>query len=501
MQFDPVLFGKYWLLRRVSVGGMAEVYQGALAGQFEVPRMVALKRMLPALAEDESFVRMFLDEAKITMRFQHPNIVPMYETGKCMGQYYIAMEYLPSRELRTYLDRVQRKKQKFSISQAAFIGYHICLGLDYAHRLKDEHGQALNIVHRDVSPQNVLIGYNGEIKVIDFGIAKAEQRQSKTQAGVIKGKFAYMPPEQLLGKPISHQADIYAVGVILYEMFTGVRPFVGKNDLETIDLVRQSKVVAPRKINPLISADLERLILKALHKDVKKRHQWASELATDLAPYMMRDGRPFDQLRLSQHMREAFPVELSEEQRRTNQFVDYLQKQANTNVQEDSVEYLRRKEDIAAAIASKGDSERTYVFESAEEFQRITGVAIEGLKTRPKRRMSDSEPTVPGEGAVDTVLDDPQTVPTVEQNHQLAIPQLPPSAQRPAGHMVPSGYMQNPLYHRDDPRYAVKLDQTEMAQLQKQGVQIEYWMPQRASRVAVLLLAIAALCATLIQMS
>jgi eukaryotic-like serine/threonine-protein kinase len=208
----PVKFGKYLLLERINVGGMAEVFKAKTFGVAGFERILAIKRILPNLVEDDEFIKMFIDEARIAVQLNHTNIVQIYELGKHGDHYYIAMEYLGSRDLRAILDRMRANGQLMQIPQAAYVCAKVCEGLDYAHKKRDQSGQPMNIIHRDVSPQNILIGFEGEVKVIDFGIAKAANRASKTQAGVLKGKFGYMSPEQVRGLPIDRRCDIFAVG-------------------------------------------------------------------------------------------------------------------------------------------------------------------------------------------------------------------------------------------------------------------------------------------------
>ncbi|MFZ9890012.1 MAG: serine/threonine protein kinase, partial [Myxococcota bacterium] len=203
----PVRFGKYVLLERVNVGGMAEVFKAKTFGVAGFERILAIKRILPSLVDDQEFIHMFIDEARIAVQLNHTNIAQIYELGKQGPHYYIAMEYLPSRDLRSILDRLRSAGQLMPIAQAAYITAKICEGLDYAHRRRDPAGAPMNIIHRDVSPQNILVTYEGDIKVIDFGIAKAANRASKTQAGVLKGKFGYMSPEQVRGLPIDRRSD------------------------------------------------------------------------------------------------------------------------------------------------------------------------------------------------------------------------------------------------------------------------------------------------------
>jgi eukaryotic-like serine/threonine-protein kinase len=213
---QPVPFGSYQLVERLAMGGMAEVY---LAKPDGAQRFVALKRILPNIAADDEFIAMFIDEAKIAGQLNHPNVAQIFDLGKINNSYFIAMEYVSGHDVRALWDRTRDAdggKTALPIGLACYIVKKICDGLDYAHRRRDSKGRPLGIIHRDVSPQNILVSYDGDLKIIDFGIAKAANRIVKTQTGILKGKFAYMAPEQARGEPTDHRADIFAIGVILY---------------------------------------------------------------------------------------------------------------------------------------------------------------------------------------------------------------------------------------------------------------------------------------------
>lgn len=321
MSSYPVQFGKYLLLDRINVGGMAEVFRAKTFGVEGFERILAIKRILPNLVDDADFVRMFIDEARIVVQLAHPNIAQIYELGKHGASYFIAMEYLPSRDLRTILDNLNAGGQLMPIQQAAFITSRVCDGLDYAHRRRDASGQPLNIVHRDVSPQNILITYEGVVKVIDFGIAKAANRASQTQAGVLKGKFGYMSPEQVSGQTIDRRSDIFAVGVLLYEMLTGERLFISENDYTTLDRVRKAVVPPPTKYNKKISPELEEIVLRALAREPEDRYQWASELADDLLPFLIEDRTVYNNKRLEQVMKETYAGEIAAERMAMEDFL------------------------------------------------------------------------------------------------------------------------------------------------------------------------------------
>lgn len=312
----PSLFGKYLLLERLNVGGMAEVFA---AKAFGGERVLAIKKILPTMAEDEEFIAMFIDEARISVQLTHPNIVHIHELGRHDDAYYIAMEYVSGKDLRALLERFHRRGELMPTAMAVFVATKICEGLDYAHRRRDGRGQELKIIHRDVSPQNILLSYEGEVKIIDFGIAKAANRSQKTQAGILKGKFGYMSPEQVRGLEIDHRSDIFAMGVIMYEMLTGEKLFVGESDFSTLEKVRNAEVASPREFNPEIPPGLEKVVLKALAREVADRYQWASDLQEDLVRFLAGDF-VYSTEHLAVFMKEAFAKEVASESEKMERY-------------------------------------------------------------------------------------------------------------------------------------------------------------------------------------
>ncbi len=316
----PTVFGKYLLLERVNVGGMAEVFIAKAFGVEGFERILAIKKILPTMAEDEEFITMFIDEARISVQLNHANIVHIHELGKHDGTYFIAMEYVSGRDLRTILERYRRRKEIMPTAMAVFVASKICEGLDYAHRKKDARGQDLGIIHRDVSPQNILCSYEGEVKIIDFGIAKAANRSQKTQAGILKGKFGYMSPEQVRGMPIDRRSDVFAVGVILYEMLTGEKLFVGESDFSTLEKVRNAEVPTPRQFNPNVPGGLEKVVLKSLAREPEDRYQWASDLQEDLMRFLLAGDAIYSAKHLSAFCKEAFAEDLLREEEKMQRF-------------------------------------------------------------------------------------------------------------------------------------------------------------------------------------
>ncbi|WP_141592621.1 serine/threonine-protein kinase [Myxococcus sp. AB056] len=319
---QPIPFGKYLLLDRINIGGMAEVWRGKQFGASGFERLVAIKRILPNIAEDDEFISMFIDEAKISVQLTHANVASIYELGNILGSYFISMEYIPGKDMRAIFDRCRKKGEPAPVPLVAFCVSKMCEGLDYAHRKKDGMGREMNIVHRDISPQNVLISYEGEVKVIDFGIAKAAGKATKTQAGILKGKFGYMSPEQIRGLPLDRRSDVFAIGVCLYEMLTGERLFVGDSDFSVLEKVRKAEVPSPSTYNRRIPETLERIVLKALAKDVDERYQYASELGDDLQRFLITSDTIFSRKDLAQYMKSTFAEDVEREKQRLLDYAD-----------------------------------------------------------------------------------------------------------------------------------------------------------------------------------
>jgi TonB family protein len=278
----PGRFGQYEIMEKIAVGGMAEVYKARMSGVDGFQKIVAIKKILPHMASSEDFLTMFADEAKLAAQLNHPNIIHIYDLGKVERSYYIAMEYVDGRDLRSILKSGAEHGLPLPPELALFIASKLAAALDYAHRRKDFDGHDLSLVHRDVSPQNVLISYEGDIKLCDFGIAKAATKSSQTQAGALKGKLQYMSPEQASGKSIDRRSDIFSLGSVLYEMLTGQKLFGGDSDLTVLDQVRSARVPPPSEKDPDIPKRVDNIVLRALARNPDERYQNASDIQRDL---------------------------------------------------------------------------------------------------------------------------------------------------------------------------------------------------------------------------
>ena len=243
---DPDHFGQYEILEKIASGGMADAFKARRSGVEGFQKIVAIKKILPHLADNEQFIAMFADEAKLAAQLSHPNIIHIFDLGKIeAGGYFIAMEHVDGRDLRGILQTAREVATPIPVPLAIYIASKIASALDYAHRRRDADGRELGIVHRDVSPQNILISYEGDIKLCDFGIAKAASKASTTQSGALKGKVQYMSPEQAWGRPIDRRSDLFSLGSVLFEMLTGEPLFRGDNDLNLLEKVRAAVAPAP----------------------------------------------------------------------------------------------------------------------------------------------------------------------------------------------------------------------------------------------------------------
>ena len=285
---DADVFGEYLLLDLIAMGGMAEVFQAKRKGVEGFEKIVAVKRILPHLSTNKGFVEMFIDEAKMVAGLSHPNIVQIFELGKIDDSYFIAMEFVDGMDLRTILTRVREKGIIPDVDLAALVASKLGSALEYAHRQCDAEGKPLRIVHRDVSPQNILISNEGEVKLVDFGIAKAAIKASHTDSGSLRGKLLYMSPEQAWGRAIDNRSDIFSLGVVLFEMLTGRTLFTGDSEMSILERVREARIIPPSTLNPAVPIELEAVVTRALRKDPEERYPDASEMLVHLDSYLRR---------------------------------------------------------------------------------------------------------------------------------------------------------------------------------------------------------------------
>ncbi len=274
-------FGKYQLLQKIAVGGMAELYRAKVTRDHGFEKRVAIKKILPHLSDEGNLVKAFIDEAKLAALLQHENIIQIYDFGSMHGEYFIAMEYLFGKDLRNLTHKLRKNGSALDLESTLYIISRICVGLDYSHKLRDLQGKPLNIIHRDINPQNIFLTYEGQVKIIDFGIAKAASHNSTTHEGLIKGKIAYMSPEQAMGQVIDHRSDIFSTGIILYELLAGQRMFEGET-MQIYSQVREAHYTALKKLRPDLPDKLYAVVDRALAKEPDDRYQTCSQMLADL---------------------------------------------------------------------------------------------------------------------------------------------------------------------------------------------------------------------------
>jgi serine/threonine protein kinase len=308
----PQPFGKYLLLERIGAGGMAEVFRTIATGPEGFQRSLVIKRILPHLSQDASFVRMFIDEAKLSGLLSHPNLVQIFEFGKVEESFFIAMEYVHGRTLSALQDKLGETGRLAPVAASVEIARQICVGLHYAHALHSNDGRPLGIVHRDISPSNLMLGFHGGVKILDFGIARVAEglRQSRTQVGSVKGKISYMAPEQIRLEEIDSRSDIFALGIVLHEMLTGRRLFRSNSDYGASRLVLELPIPLPSTQNPEVPAVLDSVVMRALDRNRDARYATAGDVARDLELVML-------EMRVSPHehtklLKELFASEVSQ---------------------------------------------------------------------------------------------------------------------------------------------------------------------------------------------
>ena len=281
---------RYRVIEKIDKGGMAEIYRGRATSLEGIEKEVAIKRVLPQLTQNEKFIAMFLDEARLSMHLNHANIVQVFDVGRADETYFIVMEYVDGFNLRRVFQRANETNTAVPVEIAAYIMMQVCAALDHAHSKNDDEGNPLHIVHRDVSPPNVLLSRSGEVKLTDFGLAKAVSQAELTDPGIVKGKFSYLSPEAAGGQDVDHRADIFSVGIILFELLANRTLFLGKTDAETVELVEKAEIPSISKLNSGVPREFELILNQTLARDPRDRFTSAQELGNRLAEWLFAEN-------------------------------------------------------------------------------------------------------------------------------------------------------------------------------------------------------------------
>lgn len=301
----PYHFGRYTLIEKIANGGTAEVYRAVFGGEEGFAKTMAVKRLLPAWGGSDEMRQMLIDEARALVNLQHQAIVQVFELGQCEGSPFLAMEYVDGIDSERLLTEIIRAATPLPLIHAAYIMMQVLLALEFAHRSTGPDGEPLKLVHRDISPSNILLSWNGEVKVTDFGIAKGMHRTQETQAGMLRGKYAYMAPEQARGFPIDARADIFACGIVFYEILTAKRLFDAKTDAMVLEKVRD--VIIPQKEVCALPPEIRAILVLSLAPDPERRYQCASEMLRDLRNFARSSGNAGSSLEFAEYLRERFP--------------------------------------------------------------------------------------------------------------------------------------------------------------------------------------------------
>ena len=383
-------FGRYLILDHLVDGGMATICRARFLGE-QADKIVAIKMVQPQYSKDESFKTMFMDEIKVTFGLIHPNIAQTYDYGVHNDQLYTAMEYVDGKNLKQYLDKLREKKFVFPVEISVYIISQACQGLQYAHTLTDKlTGKRANIIHRDISPHNLMLTYDGAVKIIDFGIAKAESNSESTQAGTIKGKLSYLAPEYLEGKDLDPRYDQFAVGITLWEMLCSRKLFKAKNDLAVLKLIQACKVPPPSSINPNVPKELDEIVLTALSRDREKRFKDMDQLNRALVKFLYSNYSDFNATDLSYFANELFKEDIEKDRRKLFEFgkID-LAPYLDELKREQSGEKITSDNAISSSRASSGDLEPTRKKARVLDF----GFEEESSAKPARKRLTRASPT------------------------------------------------------------------------------------------------------------
>ena len=386
----PPTLGRYELLKRIAGGGMGEVYLARQRGAARFEKLLVIKTLLPHLCEDEEFINMFQDEARISAQLIHPNICQTLEFDQADNTWFIAMEYLRGEDVRRVWKAAALKGLTIPVPLICRIISDAASGLDFAHALTDPNGQPYGIVHRDISPQNILVTFEGGVKIIDFGVAKAAGRLTQTRTGALKGKYSYMSPEQVSGQEIDQRTDIFALGIVLHELLTAMRLFKSDSDVSTIERVKKSPIPAPSELNPSLPKGLDPIVLKALDRDVSKRYQTAQEFRLAIEDWLVQERMSASSAHLAEFLKKVYRERLELEARHGPLLGEAAPQAVPIGAHRPSSSNLGRLEQQRAAPAAGG---MPFPFE-----------AVKGSKTdkeEPTRNERDKETPSKGTSKID----------------------------------------------------------------------------------------------------
>jgi serine/threonine protein kinase len=359
-------FGKYLMLEKLAMGGMAEIWLARTSGASGIGKFVAIKKILGQFSDNPEFIQMFKDEAAIAINLSHSNIVGMYEFGLENKQLFLVMDFVEGRNLRQLINKLKTTNQKFSTEQIVYMAKEIASGLDHAHRsLNATTGKPLNIIHRDMSPQNVMVSFEGEVKIVDFGIAKAESQGETTKTGTLKGKFGYMSPEQAEGQQTDLRTDVFSLGIVIWELLANERLFIANNELNTLKKIRDCQVPSLTKIDPNIHPELERIVMKALTRDRNLRYQTSAALHRDLNRFLNRQYPDFIPHEFSVFMKTLFAEDILSHRQK---LIEYSKINIDDKNMDGSANETAEKTEFSVRSTPPQDDKVSEIFSATETF-------------------------------------------------------------------------------------------------------------------------------------
>jgi serine/threonine protein kinase len=379
-------YGDYQLVKKLATGGMASIYLARQKGFEGFEKLLVVKRILPHLAENDEFIKMFLDEARIAARLNHPNIVQIFNLGALQDSYFIAMEYIHGDDMRRVWKRSDQLGKPIPIPLVCRIIMDAAAGLDYAHARTDSSGKPLGIVHRDISPQNILVSFEGGVKVVDFGIAKAADQATVTKSGVLKGKYSYMSPEQASGAKIDHKSDIFALGIVLYELLTATRLFKRPSDLKTLSAVTECDIAPPSAVNARIPKDLDPVVMKALTRSRDERYASAGAMHAAIEAWLVHNRLLSSSVHLAAFMKGLYADRLEREAQEGRVLVE-------------EVDPSRNPEDVAPPPPPKAVATRSSAPQKATPSARPESPAARGVSREddPEATRADRSSSLSGD--------------------------------------------------------------------------------------------------------
>ena len=421
---------RYEIIEKIDAGGMAEVWKARSTSLKGFEKLVAIKRVLPTLTENKRFLSMFLDEARLSLHLNHANIVQTFDIGQTENGYFIVMEWIDGTHLKSIIETAAQQQFRVPKEQAVYIISEVCKALTHAHLRRDEQGQSLGIVHRDVSPPNVLISREGEVKLVDFGLAKAQSQLTATDPGVVKGKFGYLSPEGAFGRTVDARADIFSAGSVLWELLAGKRLFDGKSNIDTVQQVRAAEIPSLMKVNHEVDEELNAIVMKALAKEPEQRYATAEAFGHALTQYLFSNRLMVTNYAIAVLVKRVLAAR--ETTRPMRVVSAQMQDDIGSFVSLDDLDRMPFVS-VSASFQALSDGDEAGGGESVDEDPRSWAgeFELDGPSDSTAKPADIAPPSIPTPPIPPSLDDEQRTAPPSRQRGLLAPPQTPEATGRP----------------------------------------------------------------------